>query len=200
MADYVKDLAVKTKQTEGMVRRLAMYIPWGSPYLWQLALGLTGKINFSAATVSATHMGADVDKCATIHEKAIQVNLNNIARTLTGKRLKDHIRIPDLLHKAKIPSYNSVVAKSTAMETWVAMTSSDGPRGSKNPLGIAMSRPSRSTRSNLNGEVPNAYKIGTSTLANRGIELWNANPDLRNAVTKAEERKVAIRLSKSVPI
>ena len=200
MATYAKDLATKTKQAAGMVRRLAVHFPKGSPYLRMLAQGLIGKINFSAAAVSVARTGVDVDKCATVHEKATQVNINNIARTLSGKSLKDHVRIADLLQLANLPSYNSVVTKSTAMETWCAMTSSDGPGGSKNPLGLAMVRPSRLTRSNLNGEVPNQFKLDTSTLANRGIAMWNSTPDLRAAATKSQAHKVACKLAKDAPI
>jgi hypothetical protein len=53
------------------------------------------------------------------------VVFNNIARSITGVQLQDHVKIPDLLDLAGIPSANRMVVKAVSMEAWRCMSSSD---------------------------------------------------------------------------
>ncbi|QQP50010.1 Hypothetical protein FKW44_010860, partial [Caligus rogercresseyi] len=43
-----------------------------------------------------------------IAHRAVQVAINDVARSITGCRRRDHIRIEDLLRTAKIPSLNEI--------------------------------------------------------------------------------------------
>jgi hypothetical protein len=57
---------------------------------------------------------------------------------VTGTKRSEHVRIKDLLEKARIPSYNALTIMALAMETWKAHGSEDGPGGGRNPPGELM--------------------------------------------------------------
>jgi hypothetical protein len=48
----------------------------------------------------------------------IQVAFNDVARSITGARRRDHVRIEDLLAQAGLESANRMVVKAIAAETW----------------------------------------------------------------------------------
>eukprot|EP00095_Tigriopus_kingsejongensis_P012396 maker-scaffold682_size112745-snap-gene-0.12 protein:Tk12396 transcript:maker-scaffold682_size112745-snap-gene-0.12-mRNA-1 annotation:"lymnokinin receptor" len=58
--------------------------------------------------------------------KATQVAINDVARTVIGQSRGDRVRIPDLLHRAGLPSLNQIAIKSVAIEAWKAFQSTDG--------------------------------------------------------------------------
>jgi hypothetical protein len=204
---YSVKLVTAAKHIAGICNRLRLHIC--GHYLKQLATALLmGKLNFSAAIVANARLSChddDVDgdviktKPATAHAKAVQVQMNRVARSVTGSKQKDHVKIVDLLSKAGFPSYNQIVIKNTAMEAYKALKSSDGPNSGLNPLGMAMSRPTRSTRSQMEGLLPNSHSV-SDTFAQRGLDVWNSVPELRNASTILEAKRVACKLAKDAPI
>jgi hypothetical protein len=137
---------------------------------------------------------------------ALQVAINDTARSVIGKKRTDHIRIPDLLHCARLPSLNSLAIHALAMETWKAYHSSDGPHGSRNALGNVLFPPngggsnSRPSRSVTAGIVPRPLPQMANTFVDHAIELWNKYPALRQAGTRRAAQKVAKSMSKSAPI
>lgn len=206
MSAQTKAVAAAAKQRAGMVQRLTHYVPRG-PYLKQLALGLVlGKVAYAAAAVAGPR--SDSSATPSMGEKATQVALNDVARSLTGSKRRDHVRVGELLEKAEIPSYNALAVKSLALETWNAFRSADGPCGGHNPLGSIMFgaveestaelRPT--TRSCTAAVIPRPLPLAADTMAAHGVELWNANPELRAAATSRAAKKVATRLGRAAPI
>jgi hypothetical protein len=65
----------------------------------------------------------------------IQVALNDIARSITGTRRRDHVRIKDLLSQAGLESANRMVVKAIASETWGCFHRDDGRDGARNHVG-----------------------------------------------------------------
>jgi hypothetical protein len=55
--------------------------------------------------------------------KRVQTALNDVARSFTGTKHKDHIRVEDLLEAAKILSDNAMSMLSVATEAWKAFHS-----------------------------------------------------------------------------
>jgi hypothetical protein len=67
--------------------------------------------------------------------KAIQISLNNVARSITGSRRNDRTHVVNLLETARLPSVNSMTVSAVAMEAWHAYRSNDGSNGARNPIG-----------------------------------------------------------------
>jgi hypothetical protein len=205
MASQSLAVAASARQRAGMVRRLTHYVPRG-PYLKQLAYGLVmGKVAYAAAAVASPRL--DLSGSAMAGEKSTQTAINDVARSLTGNRRADHVPIDDLLSKAAFTSYNELVVKATAMETWKAYWSTDGPDGSRNPLGLIMfgSRENpnisqRSSRSRTANIVPKPLPLAADTLAANGVEMWNTQSDLRLAATRQASKRAAIKMGKAAPI
>jgi hypothetical protein len=65
----------------------------------------------------------------------IQVALNDVARSITGTRRRDHVHIEDLLAQAGLESANRMVVKAIAAETWGCFHSDDVRDGSRNHVG-----------------------------------------------------------------
>jgi hypothetical protein len=65
----------------------------------------------------------------------IQVALNDVARSVTGTRRRDHVRIEDLLSQAGLKSANRMVVKAIAAETRGCFHSDDGRNGACNHVG-----------------------------------------------------------------
>jgi hypothetical protein len=202
---HESSVAASARQRAAMISRLALHLPRGA-YLKQLARGLLiGKVGYAIAAVVAPRLEGDTAQPTAGH-RAVQVAINDTARSVTGKTRTDHIRIPDLLHRAGLPSVNALAIHSLAMETWKAYHSSDGPNGSRNALGNilfapsvggAISRPSRSVTA---GIVPRPLPQMANTFADHAITLWNRHPALRQAGTRHAAKKIANAISKSAPI
>jgi hypothetical protein len=202
---HESSVAASTRQRAAMISRLALHLPRGA-YLKQLARGLLiGKVGYAIAAVVAPRLEGDTAQPTAGH-RAVQVAINDTARSVTGKTRTDYIRIPDLLHRAGLPSVNALAIHSLAMETWKAYHSSDGPNGSRNALGNilfapsvsgAISRPSRSVTASI---IPRPLPQMANTFADHAITLWNRHPALRQAGTRHAAKKIANAISKSAPI
>eukprot|EP00095_Tigriopus_kingsejongensis_P006890 snap_masked-scaffold125_size330479-processed-gene-1.1 protein:Tk06890 transcript:snap_masked-scaffold125_size330479-processed-gene-1.1-mRNA-1 annotation:"hypothetical protein DAPPUDRAFT_238102" len=90
--------------------------------IWAVAAVVPPGLNDWEASMSNAH-------------KAVQVALNDVARTIIGKSRKDHVQIADLLHLAGVPSFNELAVTASVMETWKAFRSSERKNGGRNPLG-----------------------------------------------------------------
>jgi hypothetical protein len=199
-APHDSAVEMAAKQRAGVVARLAHHVPRG-PYLCQLAHGLVvGKLSHAAAAV-VTPRTSDVQAYS-----AVQVHVNNVARTLIGAKKSEHRRVEDILDQAKFPSVNKLVVRAVATETWKAHRRRNGNNGKRNPLGKLMFGPVsdvsadvRPTRSAASGIVPIALK-GESTFIMHGAELWNSSKSLREAETLSEVKKLATVFAKLAPI
>jgi hypothetical protein len=78
-----------------VVARLANHLPRGQ-YLRQLANGLVvGKFSHALAAVARPRLSDKEDASSTWSK--IQVVFNNVARSITGVQLQDHVKIPTCL-------------------------------------------------------------------------------------------------------
>ena len=183
-----------------MVARLALHLPRGE-YLRQLSRGLLlGRIGYAAAAVIAPRLQ---DASAPPAYRTVQVAVNDAARTITGRRRADHIRIPDLLHRAGLPSVNALAVRAVAMECWKAFHSSDGENGERNPIGEFMFQngkaSERTSRSKKAGMVTHPLRVA-DTFAVHALDIWNRSPELRDAATRRAAATVAKTLARSAPV
>ncbi|QQP39087.1 Uncharacterized protein FKW44_019856, partial [Caligus rogercresseyi] len=185
------------KQRAALISRLAVHIPRGK-YLRQLARGLmVGKLSYAAAVVTTPRF--DKNKEPDAAHRAVQVAINDVARSIAGCRRRDHIRIEDLLSIAKIPSLNEITVMAVAVETWKCFHSNDGGCGARNPIGdLVFPTPKRPTRSTTSVACP--LRGGTDTFASHAVSVWNNFESLRSARTLAAARDVARTIGRSTPI
>jgi hypothetical protein len=85
-----------------MLRRLSYSIPRG-PLLHQIACGIVmGKAQFAIANIAPPRL-TELDSLQNnLHNS--QVAVNDVARTLTGKRRTNHVGISDLLGSPGLPA------------------------------------------------------------------------------------------------
>jgi hypothetical protein len=99
-AQHVQSLPAAVRQRASVVARLANYLPRGK-YLRRLSYGLVmGKFPHALAAVAWPRL-TNEDNTSITWSK-IQVAFKNLARSVTGVQMRDHMRIPDLLNLAGI--------------------------------------------------------------------------------------------------
>ncbi|QQP56153.1 Uncharacterized protein FKW44_000725, partial [Caligus rogercresseyi] len=126
------NIAKAAAKRAALISRLAVHLPRGK-YLRQLAKGLMiGKISYAAAAVTIPRLDNECKGPNAAH-RAIQVAINDAARSIVGCKRRDHIHVRDLLERAGLPSLNEVAAKAVALETWKCFYSNDGGGGARNP-------------------------------------------------------------------
>jgi hypothetical protein len=129
-------LLAAVRQRASVVARLANHLPRGA-YLRQLSYGLSMG-NFSHALAAVARPRLEQEDNASVIWSKIQVAFNDVARSITGARRRDHIIIKDLLHLAGIESANRIVVKAIAAETWSSFLSDDGKDGARNHVGTIL--------------------------------------------------------------
>jgi hypothetical protein len=134
----------------------------------------------------------------------IQVALNDVARSITGTRRRDHVRIEDLLSQAGLESANRMVVKAIAAETWSCFHSDDGGNGARNHIGRLLFSDRRTdlaktTRSAKTGLVEVPLR-GGDTFVTHAAHVWNGSAPLRQATTKAKAKKAASDFSSQTPL
>ncbi|QQP56376.1 Uncharacterized protein FKW44_001007, partial [Caligus rogercresseyi] len=183
------NIAKAAAKRAALISRLAVHLPRGK-YLRQLAKGLMiGKISYAAAAVTIPRLDNECKGPNAAH-RAIQVAINDAARSIVGCKRRDHIHVRDLLERAGLPSLNEVAAKAVALETWKCFYSNDGGGGARNPVGdFVFSIPRRAMRST----TPIAYPLGreTATFACHAISV--------SATTLHAARTAARAIGRSVP-
>ena len=109
------------------------------------------------------------------------VAVNDVARSISGRSRRDHVRVQDLLAKASLPSYNAISVRAVAMEAWKTFKSKDGPNGSRNPLGELIFQPvptddsTRGSRAATAGIVPLPLRAKTATFVWNAVRVWNSS-------------------------
>jgi hypothetical protein len=88
---HIKSLTTEVRQQASVVARLANHLPRGA-YLRQLSYGLVlGK--FSHALVAVSRPRLEHGDNASVAWSKIQVAFNDVARSITGTRRRDHVTI-----------------------------------------------------------------------------------------------------------
>jgi hypothetical protein len=101
---HIKSLLAAVKQWALVVARLANHLPRGA-YLRQLSYGLVmGKFLHALAAMARPRL--EQEDNASVTWTKIQVAFNNVARSITGARRRDHVTLKDLLDLAGIESAN----------------------------------------------------------------------------------------------
>jgi hypothetical protein len=109
---HVKALLAAMRQRASVIAGLADHLPRGE-YLRQLSYGLVvGKFSHALAAVAGPRL--EQEDNASVVWSGIQVALNNVARSITGTRRRDHVKIEDLLTQASLDSGNRMVVKAIA--------------------------------------------------------------------------------------
>jgi hypothetical protein len=120
----------------------------------------------------------------------IQVALNNVARSNTGVRPRDHITTKDLLDLAGIESANRMVVMAIVAEAWSCYHSKDGQDGAKNHVGSILFADNKTATA----KTTQLARTGPITVPLRGVDtfitntanVWNRSGALCNAPTKAD--------------
>jgi hypothetical protein len=200
MAPQEASVAMSAHQRASLVARLVHHLPRGK-ILRQLSMGLLcGKVSHALAAVSTPRLLPE-DK-EHVRKSAVQVSLNDAARTITGCKRTDRVKVSDLIRRAGVTSFNHQVASATGMEAWSAFSSSDGGDGCRNPVGnlvfdnIVRARPSRAASAGL---IPVPLR-GVNTMINNLARFWNACPSLRLAETKCAAKKAVQLLVSDLPL
>ena len=199
LTPHNNNVAREMRKRASLIVRLAKHLPRGK-YLRELALGLSvGMVSHALAAVAAPRLSPENVVCPAY--SSIQVSLNDIARTILGKKRTDHVRVQRLLDKAGMPSANELIIRTICLEAWKAFGSTDGGDGQRNPIGSILfaSWDTRPLRSSAAGEVRVPLR-GENTFVRHAAEIWNKLPDLRDASTLGAARKVARIFSRNIQL
>jgi hypothetical protein len=187
---HVRSLLAAMRQRASVIARLANHLPRGR-YLRQLSYGLVmGKFAHALAAVARPRL--DIEDTATGIRSKIQVALNDVTRSITGVRRRDHITIKDLLDLAGIESANRMVVKAIAAETWSCYHSDDWQDGARNHVGLILFSDNKTatvktTRSARTGHITVPLRGGGDTFVTHAANVWNRSATLRHTPTKASD-------------
>ena len=186
-------LCADVRKRVALINRLANHIPRGRPLNMVSKALVLGKIHADAPVVTNPRL-YDADPPDASAEK-LQVSLNNMARTLLGKKREDRIPVSTLLSKCNIDSYNRMVVARSGLEAWKAASDDS-------PLHEALHVPpaSTTTRAATAGllKVPAPSKF--SSLARSAPRIWNACEGIRSATTEAAARAAAYKFARNCPL
>jgi hypothetical protein len=199
---HVKALLAAVRQRVSVVSRLANHLPRGE-YLRQLAYCLViGKFSHALAAVARPRL--EQEDNASVVWSRIQVALNDVARSITGTRRWDHVRIKDLLSQAGLKSANRMVVKAITAKTWGCFHSNDGRNGARNHVVRLLFSGKRTaiaktTRSATTGQIKVTLR-GGNTFITHAAHVWNKSDTLQQATTKAKAKKAASDLAGLSPL
>ena len=182
------------QRTLGVVRRTSALLP---PSLHKkLAMSLTlGRLSTYVHLVWNVRL--DSSTITTASAAALQVVINNIARAVGRRQKVDRIPVAQLLDHAGLESLNRLVAKGAALLAWSAAQPNHPFHGLF--LSLQMDSRTRSGTSNMMAAPsPLVAKVAIPITNMRAV--WNAWPDLRNAKTKSEAKRVIKRNIRGIPI
>jgi hypothetical protein len=132
------------------------------------------------------------------------VALNNVARSITGTRRGDHVKIEDLLAQASLVSANRMVVKAIASEMWSCFHSDDGRDGARNNVGRILFSDKRTdtektTRSAKTGQIEVPLR-GGDNFVTHAAHVCNRLATLRQATTKAKAKKATSDIASLTPL
>ena len=122
----------------------------------------------------------------------IQVKMNDALRIITGNRLRDKIKISDMLQTTNMLSLNQMLAYSILMETWKIR------KLRIESISDCWTQPSRSSRASSRGEI---IPVVQDPYVQNAAKLWNSTSDrFKNTELIAVAKKEARILVKTLPI
>ena len=168
-------LLVDLKRRNGMIYRLRTELPRGT-LLKAIAEALVvGKARSALWITWPVQLSDSNDAPLSATEKAMQVEINDLARILINKKRKHRIKIKDLLKRANLPSLNEIAIIQAATAAFKAIKL-------KNPalrdcLIIPEENPDRTTRATAAGLVRPASTRSIPAL--NMARVWNKFESIR---------------------
>ncbi len=197
---YLKAQASATKRICGAIAALSRHLP--AFIVTKVARTLVlGKSGYGAAAAISPRLNESDSINSAV--AALQVAINNVARSALCVHKRDKIPIADLLCDSSLPSINRLTVRGLALETWKAIRVRDGPSGQPNPLGCLIGTPgqgSRFTRTVAASHLPPPLKCAMPTFVWYAYMLWNSHACLREATTLSEAKKAADHICNLVPL
>ena len=117
--------------------------------------------------------------------------MNSAARYVAGHQKADKVEVKQLLSEVGMPTFDALITRSVALETWKAINSGS-PLGSLLVTGSGRSRSS----ARLAGRLAPPTRIRVDSFLWHSHSLWNSAPLLRSAPTIRLAKKVAIDMAK----
>jgi D-alanyl-D-alanine carboxypeptidase len=145
-----------------------------------------GKFSDALAAVARSRLENEDNTSVTWSK--IQVAINDVARSITGARRRDHVTIKDLLNLAGIESANRMVVKDGARNQVGSILFSDNKTAT-----------AKTTRSAKTGQITVPLR-GGDTLVTHAANVGNRSVSLRAAPTKAAAKKAASDLASLSPL
>jgi hypothetical protein len=199
---HIKALLAAVRQRASVISRLANQLPRGE-YLQRLSYGLVvGKLSHPLAAVARPRL--EPKDSVSVIWCGILVAFNDMARSITGARSRDHVRIEDLLAQAGLESANRMVVKTIVAETWSCFHSDNGGNGARNHVDRLLFSDKRTgtaktTRSAKTGLVEVPLRGGDTFIAH-AAHVWNRSATLRQATTKAKAKPAASDFTSLTPL
>jgi hypothetical protein len=195
----VKSLLAALRQQASVVARLANHLPWGRGVPSAAVLrACHGQVCSCTGGCGKAEAGAR-GQCV----RHLEV-FNDVARSISGARRRDHITIKDLLDLAGIESANRIVVKAIVAKTWSCYHSDDGKDGARNDVGTILfsdnkTATAKTTHSARTGQITVPLR-GGDTFVTHVASVWNRSVMLGVAPTKAAAKKAASDLAGLSPL
>ena len=126
----------------------------------------------------------------------VQTGINDVARAILGTTRKEHIPVSTLLQSTYLPTYNQMVVKAVALETWKALR---GPHTPLTGLLTETKKASRQTRHNTSGKLPLVSKFPADTFICYARDLWN-NSSIRDTLSLTATKAAVKSLLETIPL
>ncbi len=159
---------------------------------------IMGKVGYGAAATYPVRF--EDDEPADAASKALQVILNDVARSILGEKRSSKTRVAELLGRAGLTSVNRLTARAIATEAWKACRGSNEPEDLLKKLLGEPGRMSRDTRAAAQDHLPPPLPRPARTFVWSAYKIWNSSQKLREAKTLNVAKKVAQEISKSFPL
>ncbi len=197
---YLKAQAAATRRISGAIAALSRHLP--DFVVTKVARTLVlGKSGYGVAAAVPPRLKESDPVCSAV--AAVQVAINDVARSALSVYRRDKIPVSALLHDSSLPSLNRLTVRGLALETWKAIRVCDGPNGQPNPLGCLIGTPgqgSRLTRTVTASHLSPPLKCAMPTFVWYSYILWNTHTCLREATTLSEAKKAVNHICNLVPL
>ncbi len=140
---FLKAQASATRRIRGAIAALSRHLPPAIVAKVARALVL-GKTGYGVAATIPPRLKESDPMCSAV--AAMQVAINDVARTVIGTTRKNRTPVANLLNMCSLPSLNRLTVQCLALETWKAINVRDGPGGLPNPLGNLIGDPGQGSR------------------------------------------------------
>ena len=182
-ATHHKNIHKDIRKRLGMVRNLACHMPRGK-LLSEISKSLIiGRVQCNAFLTRPARL-APVQPSA---RGSTEVLLNDMSRVLIGVTRADRLKTEELLDRAQIPSLNQIVVRQSALNAWRSVH-----EGAMSELLVPYDTRTRGAEENLRRPVSQRC-----TASSNMALVWNSAPELRQAKSLQEARRVARKIGES---